>query len=110
MEGKRNDKLQSLCRHYLNSLRDTAKELGLLPWVDKTIDDNMNNRCSGTEEQCEMLARMCDDERVHRKNVPKIIGKSYRQAYEDGDFEKIKTIRNNGIYSKVSALLFKEKE
>lgn len=104
----RNEKLQSLCRHYLNNLRDVAKELGLLPWLDKTIDDNINNKCSGTEEQVEMLARMCDDERLKRTDVPKELGKSYRQSFEDGDFEKIKTLKHVGIYSKISTLLFKE--
>lgn len=104
----RNDKLQSLCRHYLSSLRDTAREIGLLSWLDKTIDDNMNNKCAGTEEQCEMLSRLCDDERLKRTEVPKVLGKSYRQSCEDGDFENIRTLRNVGIYSKVSVMLSKK--
>lgn len=106
----RNEKLQSLCRQYLNSLRGLAKELGLLPWVDKTLEDNKQNRCAGTEEQVEILSRLCDDERLKRTDVPKILGKSYRQSFEDGDFEKIKTLKHVGIYSKVSALLFKSEQ
>lgn len=106
----RNEKLQHLCRLYLSMLRDTANELGLLPWLDKTVDDNLQNKCAGTEEQVEMLSRMCDDERLRRTDVPKILGKSYRQSFEDGDFEKIKTLKHVGIYSKVSALLFKSEQ
>lgn len=73
----RDDNLQKLCRKYLARLRNTAKELGLLWWVDSKIDENLKDRCSGTEEQVEMLSRMCDDERVSRKDIPKMLGKSY---------------------------------
>lgn len=99
----RDDNLQTLCRKYLARLRNTAKELGLLWWVDSKIDENLKDRCSGTEEQVEMLSRMCDDERVSRKDIPKMLGKSYRRCNEDGDFEKVKTLKHQGIYSKVSA-------
>jgi hypothetical protein len=53
---------------------------------------------------------MCDDERVSRADIPKILGKSYRQANEDGDFCRIKKLKRQGIYSKVSTLLYKENE
>lgn len=57
----------------------------------------------------ELLSRACDDERVSRADIPKILGKSYRQSYEDGDFEKIKKLKHQGIYSKLSVLLYKSK-
>lgn len=106
----RDETLQSLCRDYLGRLRNVAKELGFLPWVNKTIEDSKNNRCEATEEQVEMLARMCDDERISRTDVPKILGKSYRKSFEDGDFENIKTLKHVGIYSKVKTLLFKSEK
>jgi predicted transcriptional regulator len=106
----RNETLQSLCREYLGRLKDTANNLGLLHWVNKTIEDSEKNKCEATEEQVEMLARMCDDERVSRSDVPKLLGKSYRKSFEDGDFENIKTLKHVGIYSKVKTLLFKSEK
>ena len=101
------DTLQTICRDYLNKLRPIAEKFGLEKFVDDTIKANSRGKCVGTEAECEMLARMCDDERVSRTEVPRILGKSYRQSYEDGDFDFIKKLKHQGIYSKVSALLFK---
>lgn len=39
----------------------------------------------------------------------RFLAKSYRQSYEDGDFEKIKKLKHQGIYSKLSVLLYKSK-
>ena len=100
---KRNETLQALCRDYLGRLRYMAKKHGID--VDSIIRANKRKECSGTEYECQMLARMCDDERVSRTDVPKILGKSYRQANDDGDFEHIKRLKHQGIYSKVSAIL-----
>lgn len=101
----RNETLQALCRDYLGKLRYMAKKHGID--VDSIIRANRRKECSGTEYECQMLARMCDDERVSRTDVPNILGKSYRQSNEDGDFERIKKLKYQGIYSKVSALLYK---
>ena len=106
----RNEKLQVLCRDYLCRLRETAKDIGLLPWLDKTVAESENNKCEATEEQVEMLSRICNDERVSRNEIPKILGKSYRRCFEDGDFENIKTLKHVGIYSKVKTLLFKSEK
>ena len=106
--AKRNETLQALCRDYLGKLRYMAKKHGID--VDSIIRANKRKECSGTEYECQMLARMCDDERVSRTDVPKILGKSYRQSNEDGDFERIKKLKYQGIYSKVSALLYKSRK
>lgn len=105
--AKRNETLQALCRDYLGKLRYMGKKYGID--VDSIIRANKRKECEGTNKEVEMLARMCDDERVSRTDVPKILGKSYRQANEDGDFDHIKKLKHQGIYSKVSALLFKSK-
>ena len=105
---KRNETLQSLCRDYLGKLRYIGKKHGID--VDSIIKMNQRGECSGTEEEVELLSRACDDERVSRTGVPKILGKSYRQANEDGNFECIKKLKHQGIYSKVSALLFAAKQ
>lgn len=101
----RNSILQSLCREYLQKLRPLAKKFGLESFVDSTIAMNRQSKCAATESEVELLSRAVDDERVSRVEVPKILGKSYRQANEDGDFDRIKRLRHQGIFSKVSAIL-----
>ena len=108
MQGNTNDTLQALCRDYLGRLRHIGKKHGID--VDSIIRANKRKECSGTEYECQMLARMCDDKRVSRTDVPKILGKSYRQANEDEDFDRIKKLKHQGIYSKVSALLYKSRK
>ena len=106
-KGLRNEKLQELCRDYLGALRHIAHKHGLSKWVDETIKSNIRGECASTEEEVEMLSRMVDDERISRTDVPKILGKSYRQCFENDDFDKVKKLRHVGIYSKVSTILYK---
>ena len=103
----RNEALQQVCRNYLERLRPLAEKFSLGGFIDETIERNMRNECAGTAEEVALLSRACDDERLSRAEVPKLLGKSYRQAYESGDFDKLKTLRRVGIYSKLSALLLK---
>lgn len=103
----RNEKLQSVCRDYLSRLRPVANKFGLGSWVDGIISANKRNECSGTEEEVELLGRALDDERLSRQDVPDVLGKSYRKCVEDGDFERIRTLKRVGIYSKLSTLLNK---
>lgn len=110
MTNNKKSILQSLCRLYLERLQSLAEQIGLHEWLNTTIEDNKNGKCVSTEEQVEMLARMCDEERLTREDVPKVLEKSYRKAYEDGDFEKIKTLKRVGIYSKISTLLLKSQK
>ena len=77
--------------------------------VDAIIEMNKRGECSATDTEVELLSRACDDERVSRADIPKILGKSYRQANEDGDFCRIKKLKRQGIYSKISVLLYKSK-
>lgn len=105
---KRNETLQALCRDYLGRLRYMAKKHGID--VDSIIRANKRKECEATNKEVEILSRCVDDERVSRTDVPKILGKSYRQSNEDGDFERIKKLKYQGIYSKVSALLYKSRK
>ena len=109
MEKKRNETLQAICRDYLGRLKGIASKHGLQSWVEKTINENARNECAATEEEVEALGRMIDEERVSRIDVPKMLGKSYRECYEQGDFDNIKKLRRVGIYSKISTLLYKKK-
>jgi hypothetical protein len=78
--------------------------------VDGLIRLNRQKKCEATQHEVELLSRAVDDERVSRTDVPKILDKSYRQANEDGDFDRIKRLRHQGIFSKVSALLHKNRK
>ncbi len=101
-----NDKLQSLCREYLSRLKHVAQKHGLGKWLDDILQANSRNECAATEEEVEMVARLCDDERITRLEIPPLLGKSYRQAFEEEDFEQIKKLKRVGIYSKVNAILY----
>ena len=105
---KRNETLQALCRDYLGKLRYMGKKHGID--VDGLIRLNRQKKCEATQHEVELLGRAVDDERISRTDVPKVIDKSYRQANEDGDFERIKKLKHQGIYSKVSALLYKSRK
>ena len=105
---KRNETLQALCRDYLGRLRYMGKKHGID--VDGLIRLNRQKKCEATQHEVELLGRAVDDERISRTDVQKILDKSYRQANEDGDFDRIKKLKHQGIYSKVSALLFAAKQ
>lgn len=105
---RRDETLQALCRDYLLRLRYMAKKHGID--VDSIIRANRKGECSGTEYECNMLARMVDDERIARNDIPKLLGESYRKVESDGVFERIKKLKRVGIYSKVSALLYKSRK
>lgn len=101
----RKEYLQAMCRDYLVRLRYMAKKHGID--VDSIIRANKRKECEATEKEVQMLSRLVDDERVARKDIPYIVGKSYRECCNDGTFDRIKTLKRVGIYSKVSALLYK---
>ena len=103
--------MQALCRDYLHKLCDVAERRGLGAFVRDTIEANKRGECAATEQEVEMLARCVDDSRMTRVEIPKLLGKSYRKCDEQGDFDYIKKLPYQGIYSKVDALLYKsEKE
>lgn len=108
MEGRRSDALQRICRSYLLKLMPVARKFGLETFVSDLILKNHRRECEATETEVELLSRACDDERLSRQDVPKLLGKSYRQSYEEGDFEKIKKLKRVGIYSKIGAILLGE--
>lgn len=108
--SKRDECLQALCRGYLLRLRRIASKYGLEGFVDDIIESNSRNECEGTRNEVEMLARMVNDDRIERSDIPKALGKSYRRCLEDKDFDRIKKLGRVGIYSKISVLLRKNKK
>ena len=103
----RNETLQALCRDYLGRLRYMGKKHGID--VDSIIKLNKRGECYATNREVEMLSRCVDDERISRTDIPNLLGESYRQSESRGVFDKIKKLRHVGIYSKVSALIYKNK-
>lgn len=99
--------LQTLCREYLRRLRHLGSKHGID--VVGLIRANKRGECAATRKEVEMLARCVDDERLTRSDVPDVLGKSYRQCVDDGDFERIDKKRRVGIYSKVGAILLRNK-
>lgn len=106
----RGNKLQSLCREYLGRLKPIANKHGLCEWIDNIINDNKQNKCVATEEEVMFLSRCVDEERISRTEIPHLLGKSYRHCFENDLFDKIKKLPHVCIYSRVSALLFNEKQ
>ena len=109
MDRQRNETLQALCRGYLRSLRHLAKKHNLGEWLQRIVNENRRGECEATEHEVEMLSRMVDDERIARTEIPQMLNKSYRQCFEDEDFDKVKKLHRVGVYSKVSALLYASK-
>lgn len=99
-------KLQWLCRDYLSRLKHVCETHGLGGWLDNIIKANMRGECEATEKEVELLSRAVNDERVTRKDIPIMLGKSYRQCMDDNDFDTIKKLPHVGIYSKVSVELY----
>lgn len=107
MATTNNDALQRLCRKYLKRLQYMADKRGLGFWVRDIIRENKRGACEATKNEVRMLSRLVDDERIERKDIPNVVGKSYRQCVEENVFDRLDTLKRQGIYSKMSALLFK---
>ena len=103
----RKTELQRICREYLSKLKGMAKRHGLGDVLANLIEANRREECEATEREVKALSSFCDDERLARSDIPNLLGKSYRQLCEDGDFDKIERLKRVGIYSKVNALLWK---
>ena len=64
------NKLQQLCRKYLKKLYRKARDIGLDEFVERTITENENGRCTATVEQVNMLASLCGDDRIRGRKFP----------------------------------------
>lgn len=106
----KNSLLQNLCREYLDKLRPFAEPVGLASFIDTTIRQNEEGTCVATKDQVDLLAKMCDDDRIRRDEIPKHAGISYRSCMLIDLFSKIRKFKNRGAYSKIDAMLFKEEQ
>ena len=108
MNNEQQSELQRITRHYLSMLVPLAEKHGLFSWLKDIIDANNRGECSATKDEAQVLARLCDDERVTRQDIPKLLDRSYRNCVENEVFEQLPTLKRVGIYDKISVLLFKK--
>lgn len=104
----RHNTLKSICIGYLRRLRYLGKKHGID--VDGLIRQTKDEKCKPTEHEVELLSRAVNDERLKRTEVPPILGKTYRECFDDDDFDNINKLPTQGIYSKVSTLLYASKK
>jgi hypothetical protein len=104
------DNLQRLVRSYLKRLSHMASKHHLLPWLKDVIRQNKKGECKATRHEANLLARIVDDESVLRKDIPKLIGKSYRHCVENNIFGSITKLKPKGNYSKIDVMMLKEEE
>lgn len=100
--------MQTLARKCLAKLQYRADKHGLGQWVKDTIKANKRNECAATKQEVMLLARCVDEERIARKDIPKLFGMSYRQANDQCVFDKVEKLGATGTYSRVSVLVEKE--
>lgn len=108
MDYQSNKTLRTLCCQYLSKLKYIGKKHGID--IDGLIKQTHDPKCKPTEHEVELLSRAVNDERLTRTQVPSLLGKNYRECTEDGDFDRIRKLPKQGIYSKVSTLLYASKK
>ena len=111
MVKKHNDEtIQKLVRGYLKKLEHLASKHGLSLFVKSTIKANKIGDCKATRHEADMLARMVDDDRLFREEIPSISGKSYRQCVDNDLFDSIGILKSKGSYSKIDVMILKYKD
>lgn len=100
---KRHNATQALAREHLAKLQYRAEKYGLGQWLKDIIKANKRKECEATQSEVMLLARCVDEERIARKDIPKLFGMSYRQAEEKDLFSHITKLGATGTYSLASA-------
>ena len=111
MVKKQNDEaLQKLVRVYQKKLEHLDSKHGLSLFVKSTIKANKRGDCKATRHEADMLARMVDEDRLFREEIPRILGKSYRKCVDNDLFSSIGRLKPKGSYSKIDVMILKEKD
>lgn len=105
LKERKFNKLQKLCRLYLFELKRMAKRYGLLDFVQGLIKSNEKGECKAELKDVELLARIANDDRVSRVEIPKILKLSYRQVNDNDMYDQIDRIDNRSSYSRISTEL-----
>ena len=106
----KDEALQKLVRGYLKKLEYLAYKHGLSLFVKSTIKANKRGDCKATRHEADMLARMVDEDRLFREEIPSILGKSYRKCVDNDLFSSIGRLKSKGRYSKIDVMILKEKD
>lgn len=106
----KDEALQKLVRGYLKKLEYLASKHGLSLFVKSTIKANKRGDCKATRHEADMLARMVDEDRLFREEIPSILGKSYRKCVDNDLFGSIGRLKSKGSYSKIDVMILKEKD
>lgn len=101
----KNDRLQLLARNYLDRLTYMAEKHGIGAWIRELKAENRRGECEATKKEVDMLARLVDDDRLNKHEIPSFVGKPYVRCQKDGVFKKIRKFGKRGTYSKVDAYL-----
>ena len=109
VKKKKDETLQKLVRGYLKKLEYLASKHGLSIFVKSTIKANKRGDCKATRHEADMLARMVAADRLIRAEIPRILGKSYRQCVDNDLFDSIGRLKSKGSYSKIDVMILKEK-
>lgn len=102
------DILQGIVRGYLKKLSYIARKHGLAPWVKDVIKRNKRGECEATRREADMLARLVDDDRIKRKEIPQALGVSYREMLDKDLLSSIRKMEDKGSYSKLDTLKVRE--
>lgn len=109
-KNPKDDTLQKLVRGYLKKLEYLASKHGLSPFVKSTIKANKRGECMATRHEADILARMVDEDRLFREEIPSLLGKSYRHCIDNDLFNSIGRLESEGSYSKIDVMILKEKD
>ena len=77
-------------------------------FVVTTIDKNKSGTCVATRQQVDILASMCEDNRVKRAEIPNIVGKSYRFCLTGNLFKRLRKCQDQELYYHIDTLLLSE--
>lgn len=99
--------LQTIARTYLAKMKTLAKKHRLDGWLNEVINANKRGECVAPKQEVDVLARMVDEERIGRREIPDLIGISYRTMNDNDLYEKVRKLGHVGVYSKNDALLLK---
>lgn len=99
--------IQLLARKYLNKVIPLADKYRLRNYVLDLLNLNLKGECAATKEDVELLAKIVEDDCIKVKDIPKLLGVSYRHIVDNNI--KFKKLEDRGHISKVDVLLIKER-
>lgn len=104
---KEEELMQTLTRKYLNRIMLMSDKYQIRSYVSDLIEKNLKGECISTKEDVELLAKIVDEDCIKVREIPKVLGVSYRYIIDNNI--KFKKLEDKGRISKVDVLLVKER-